>query len=262
MQKINDIKPKKSLGQNFLTSKSLVSNIIAKADIEPGDTILEIGPGTGILTVQLASKAKKVFAIEKDKNLVELLNKKFKQKNNVKIIHGDALKIDLALPLNYKVIANIPFYITAPLIRKYLEAKYPPSKITLIIQKEVAQRICAKPPRMSLLALSVQFYAQVKIMGYIKKEAFWPKPKVDSAIIQIIPYNNGSNVTFFKIIKAGFSHPRKQLAGNLSQSLNMQKEIIKQRLLENDVNPTQRAETLRLEDWLRLTKTFDQKNKR
>ena len=151
--------------------------------------------------------------------------------------------------------ANLPFYITAPVIRKFLESKNPPKEMVLIIQKEVAQRICAKPPKMSILAVSVQFHANVKIISYISKKSFRPSPKVDSAIIKITPYQKYKKVNskqFFKIVKAGFSHPRKQLTNNLANGLKLNKQKINNLLLKNGIKPKQRAETLFVNDWINL----------
>lgn len=158
---------------------------------------------------------------------------------------------------NFKVVANLPYYIVSPTIRKFLEnTGVQPLQMILMAQKEVAQRICAKPPDMNLLAVSVQFYAEPKIIAYVSKKAFWPSPKVDSAIIKIVPKLQRSDLCqlFFRIVKAGFSQPRKQLINNLSKGLKIDKEKVKNWLLKNGIQPTQRAETLSLDDWLRLVK--------
>jgi 16S rRNA (adenine1518-N6/adenine1519-N6)-dimethyltransferase len=162
----------------------------------------------------------------------------------------------------FKIVGNLPFYLTAPLIRKFLENKNKPELMVLLTQKEVAQRICAKPPKMNLLAVSVQFYAKPKIIAFVPRKSFWPRPKVDSAIIKIVPCNNNYTLDelfvrkFFTIVKAGFSHPRKQLVNNFSKILKLSKEKLGCWLLENDIKPTQRAETLSLEDWKKLAKSL------
>jgi len=257
-----ETRPSKGLGQNFLIDKNVLRRIIESADIKPNDIILEVGPGAGTLTQELARKAKKVIAVEKDRTMIEILKKTLKDFNNVEVVQGDILKLNLEpYTLNpYKIIANIPYYLTSHLIRKFLEEKNQPQEMILMLQKEVAQRICAKPPQMSLLAVSVQFYAEPKIISYVSKNCFWPSPKVDSAIIKIKPQvsedkKQAGPDLFFKIIKAGFSQPRKQLAGNLSKILKMDKEKTGAWLLNNNVNPSQRAETLSVEDWIRLAKT-------
>ncbi|PIR72642.1 MAG: hypothetical protein COU42_00480 [Candidatus Nealsonbacteria bacterium CG10_big_fil_rev_8_21_14_0_10_36_24] len=156
------------------------------------------------------------------------------------------------------MVSNLPFYITAPIIRKFLEAKNSPKEMVLLVQKEVAQRICARPPDMNLLAISVQFYAKPEIISYVSKKSFWPIPKVDSAIIKIVPqkkYNVNKDL-FFKIVKAGFSQPRKQLANNLSKMLKLNKQEISSLLLKNNIKPTLRAEALTIKDWILLTKVL------
>jgi 16S rRNA (adenine1518-N6/adenine1519-N6)-dimethyltransferase len=269
--KNRSILPQKRLGQNFLADNGQIQKVLEAADVGPDDIILEIGPGTGSLTLELAKKAKKVIAVEKDRKMAEVLKEQLANAKNVEIIQGDIRNTNpVALGLkagDYKVVANIPYYLTAFLIRNLLENENPPENITLIIQKEVAQRICAKPPEMNLLAASVQFYANPKIAGYIKKTAFWPMPKVDSAIIKIqISKSKSQDINkelFFKVIKAGFSQPRKQLLNNLARGLKIGKEETKSWLLQNNIQPSQRAETLSMENWLSLTKSiFNDINKR
>jgi 16S rRNA (adenine1518-N6/adenine1519-N6)-dimethyltransferase len=263
-------KPNKTLGQNFLIDKNVLEKIITASDIKNTDTIIEVGPGIGTLTQELAEKAKKVIAIEKDEALLKILEEILKNYNNIEIINGDVLKIENLGLKNYlpkadqpragKVVANIPYYLTSPLIRKFLESKNQPEEIILMIQKEVAQRICAKPPKMNLLAVSVQFYAEPKIISYVSKNCFWPSPKIDSAIIKITPKKSKISVApelFFKIVKAGFAHPRKQLLGNLSKNLNLSKEKTADWLLQNNVDPKQRAETLSINDWGNLTNNYN-----
>lgn len=252
-------KPSKGLGQNFLIDRNILNKITEAADIKPGDTILEVGPGIGVLTAELAQKATRVIAVEKDGLMIEILKETLTGYKNVEIIQGDALTLDARTykldAKNYKVVANIPYYITSPLIRKFLEAENQPTEIILMVQKEVAQRICAKPPNMSLLAVSVQFYAEPKIISYVSKNCFYPAPKIDSAIIKIHPtgqFSEASPDLFFKVVKAGFSHPRKQLAGNLVSGLKIKKEEAEKLLLANKIDPKQRAETLSVENWVSL----------
>lgn len=256
----------KRLGQNFLIDKKVLRKIIEAAKLSENDTALEIGPGIGNLTTELAKKTKKVIAIEKDPKMVEILKETLKDFKNVEIIQDDILKIEnCKLKIkNFKVVANLPYYIVSPVIRKFLESDCQPKEMILMVQKEVGQRICAKPPDMNLLAVSVQIYAEAKIIFYISKKSFWPQPKVDSAIIQIAPLINAdrkliSADLFFRIVKAGFSQPRKQIINNLSQKLKISKEEIKKWLLENNIQPSQRAETLDIEDWINLTKTYKMK---
>jgi len=263
------IRPSKRLGQNFLIDKEIVKKVIGAADLSPEDVILEIGPGLGVLTIELAKKAKKVITIEKDQKMIEILKETLTGLKNVEVIKGDILKFqisDFGFRI-FKVVANLPFYLTAPVIRKFLETNgVRPHQLVLVVQKEVGQRICAKPPDMSILAVSVQFYAQPKIISYVSKKSFWPQPKVDSAIIKITPISavmfdrtylrKKKREKFFKIVRAGFSQPRKQLINNLSKGLKIDKEKIKTWLLKNNIQPKQRAETLSIKDWLNLTKSF------
>jgi 16S rRNA (adenine1518-N6/adenine1519-N6)-dimethyltransferase len=269
------ISPSKRLGQSFLIDKRILRKIIEVAELSKNDIVLEVGPGIGNLTKELAKRVKKVIAIEKDKRMVEILKKEVNFPN-VQIVYGDILKIDLkSYKLkagSYKIVANIPYYLTSRLIRKFLELENKPKLIVLMVQKEVAQRICAspphqkfwcggKPPKMNLLAVSVQFYAKPEIVSFVSKNSFWPRPKVDSAIIKIKPLIDAGRRLinadlFFKIVKAGFSQPRKQLINNLSKNLGIDKMKVKEWLLKNEIEPSQRAETLKIEDWLKLIKNF------
>jgi 16S rRNA (adenine1518-N6/adenine1519-N6)-dimethyltransferase len=251
--------PIKRLGQNFLIDKNILRKIIEAAELSKRDVVLEVGPGIGNLTIELAKKVKKVVAVEKDERMVEILKERLKEEKieNVEIVNEDILKFlpSFKLRRSYKVVANIPYYLTSRLIRNLLEAKRRPRLIVLMIQKEVAQRICAKPPKMNLLAVSVQFYAKPKIVSYVSKNSFWPRPKVDSAIIKIEPRETKFNANlFFKIVRAGFSHPRKQLINNLSRKLGRKKEEIKKLLSQLGISPKKRAEELSIEDWMKLTK--------
>ena len=262
--------PSKGMGQNFLVNKGALEKIIKSADLKKEDVVLEVGPGIGTLTQELAKSVSKVIAIEKDKKMIEILKETLKEFKNVEIIQGDILKTNIELPKQYKLVANIPYYLTSPLIRKFLENppnQNQPEEIILMVHKEVAQRICANPKNMSILAVSVQFYAKAKIIFYVKKENFWPKPKVDSAIIKITPQKLSPSVSvelFFKIVKAGFSQPRKQIGNNLlalsllngPKMLKLDKQQINLWLLKNKINPTQRAETLSVDNWISLTNTF------
>jgi len=254
------IRPFKGFGQNFLVNKDVLNKIVAAADIGPEDIILEIGPGIGTLTQELAKKAKKVVAVEKDGKLVEILKETLKEFKNTRVIQGDILKTGNLNLKNYKVVANLPYNITSPVIRKFLESKNPPREMTLMIQKEVAQRICAKPPDMNLLAVSVQFYSEPKILFYVSKNNFWPRPKVDGAILRISQICTNlpriDTNLFFKIVKAGFSQPRKQIVNNLSKVLKLDKEKVKSWLKRNRMSFTQRAETLDIKDWVKLTKAL------
>jgi len=249
------IKPSKRLGQNFLIDKSVVKKVIKAAGLHSKDIVLEVGPGIGALTKEIAKKAGKIITVEKDPRMVEILMDNLKGFKNIEIINKDILKYNFQFSKKYKIVANLPFYITAPVIRKFLESKYPPEEMVLIVQKEVAQRICSKPPKMNILAVSVQFYAKPKIISYISRKSFWPSPKVDSAIIKIVPQKKYKDIDidlFFKVVKAGFAHPRKQLANNLTNGLKLNKQEVNDLLLKNNIKPSQRAETLAVQDWINL----------
>jgi 16S rRNA (adenine1518-N6/adenine1519-N6)-dimethyltransferase len=260
----------KGLGQNFLINKDILEKIIQNANIKNTDTILEVGPGLGVLTKELANRGGQIVAVEKSETMCQIINETLKDLKNIKIINADILKFN---PTNYKlqansykIVANIPYYLTSPLIRKFLESENQPKEIILMIQKEVAQRICATPPNMNLLAVSVQFYAKSEIISFVSKNCFWPAPKIDSAIIKITPIQNNTNLQpdnklFFKIVKAGFSQPRKQLVNNLTSlkvlnGVKLDKEKVSNWLIKNNLKPTQRAETLNLSDWINLSKNF------
>ena len=256
LQKYN-IRPNKRMGQNFLIDKEVLEKIINTADLTKDDTVLEIGSGLGTLTKELAKRTKKVITIEKDKQMTEALKEIIKDYKNVEIVFDDILKIKKLKIKNYKVVSNIPYYLTSPLIRMLLELKNPPKEILLLVQKEVAERICAELPKMNLLAVSVQFYSKPEIISYVSKSSFWPEPKVDSAIIKIADIKKPENINikkFFKLVKAGFSHPRKQLANNLSQGLNINKEQIKKALAECNLNIQARASNLSIKNWESLSK--------
>jgi len=257
--------PSKRLGQSFLIDKKVLKKIVEVADLSKNDSVLEVGPGIGNLTIELAKKVKKVIAVEKDERMVEILKERLEEERikNVEIVNEDILKFlpSFKLRRSYKVVANIPYYLTSRLIRNLLEAKRRPRLIVLMIQKEVAQRICAKPPKMNLLAVSVQFYSKPEIISFVSKNCFWPRPKVDSAIIKISNIKKQKATKdeklFFKIVKAGFSHPRKQLINNLSKGLKKNKKIVEEWLLNCGISPDKRAENLSIEEWKRLTISFN-----
>jgi len=252
------ILPSKGLGQNFLIDSGAINKIVLAIGAQKTDTVVEVGPGLGVLTRELVKSAKKVIAVEKDRNMIKILEEEYGKLRNLEIINSDILKW-VPEQKDYILAGNIPFYLTAHVIRNFLETEKQPKEIIFIIQKEVAQRICAKPPKMSILSVSVQFYADPKIISYIPKGSFWPQPKVDSAIIKITA-RAGKNVyadTFFKIIKAGFSQPRKQLLNNLAKGLKLDKDEVKSWLEKNNLSPTQRAETLTINDWQKLVATIE-----
>ncbi len=260
--------PKKYWGQNFLIDKAVLADIIRAADLKKNDVVLEIGPGLGTLTKELSraiakqnqNKKGKIIAIEKDPRLVKILKEELRGFKNVGIVQGDILKLttdNLQLTTDYKVVANLPYYITSPVIRKFLETKNPPKLMVLMVQKEVAERICSRPPKMSVLTVACQFYAKPGIIRIVKKECFFPQPKVDSTIIKLTTKNLQTTTEFcqhfFKIVKAGFSSPRKQLKNNLKRELKLDEKTVEDWLQKNNLQPIQRPETLSVKDWINLT---------
>lgn len=256
------IKPFKGWGQNFLINEGILKKITETANIKQSEYVLEIGPGIGTLTQELAKKAKKVVAVEKDRKMMQILKETLGDLKNTEIINADALEITpefLFRKNNYKVVANLPYNIASAVIRKFLESENPPKEMILMVQKEVAKRICAKAPDMNILAISVQFYSKPEILFYVSKNYFWPKPKVDGAVIKLKIKSGKWNVDknlFFKIVKAGFSQPRKHILNNLSKMLKLDKEKTKVWLKRCNIEQNQRAETLEIKDWLKLTKNY------
>lgn len=277
----NEIWAKRTMGQNFLVDDKVLAKIVAAAELKSSDTVVEIGPGLGVLTEELAKRAGKVIAIEKDEKLCNLLIQKLKGKvspykitnlsklqnyeitnvKNVEILNQDAFDFEansLKLEANsYKVVANIPYNITSLIIRKFLEEEHQPELMVLMVQKEVAERITAKPGEMSLLSVAVQFYADAEIVDIVKNSSFFPVPKVDSAIIRLKIKDVKLKIKekeFFRIVKFGFVARRKTLENNLAAGLHISKpqasDIIKKAGLGEKI----RAQDLAVEDWLELNK--------
>ena len=255
---------KKSLGQNFLTDPDALDMITAAAEIPANSSVLEVGPGLGSLTRHLAKAARRVVAVELDTRLIPLLRQVMQPFDNVTIVHGDILKLapgELMTESGYLVVANIPYYITSALIRHLLEAPQKPKRMVLTVQREVAGRICAAPGNMSLLALGVQVYGIPHPVACIPAAAFYPPPKVDSAVIRIDilpePVIPASQIdTFFHLAKAGFSQKRKTLRNALSAGLRLSPSDGASLLMQAGINPQRRAETLSLEEWGKLTTCY------
>jgi len=264
---------KKSLGQNLLIDTTHLARIAGAADLTPTDHVLEIGPGLGALTHQLAARAGRVVAVELDRRLIPILRQEFASQPNVSFVHADILKIDPGetvhtqtvaqqpaahLSSPYKLVANLPYYITSAVLRHILESAHPPTLAVLLVQHEVAQRIIAQPGEMSLLAVSVQFYARPSILQLVPAGAFLPRPKVDSSVLRldILPKPAATGVEpahFFSVVRAGFSQRRKQLRNSLSAGLSCTKPQADQWLHAADIDPSRRAETLSIPEWGRLT---------
>ncbi len=260
------LEPKKSLGQNFLFDEAVLGRIVAAGGVTAVDRVLEIGPGLGSLTRLLAQTAAAVTAVELDERLLPILRRELQEFENVRLVHGDILAQNPAdwFFRPYKVMANVPYYITGAILRHLLSAAVKPSRMVLTVQKEVAERLTAVPPHMSLLAVSVQFYGQAQIVDTIKAGAFWPRPAVDSAVIRIDLEGTQMNTddadferAFFRLVRAGFSQKRKQLQKNLRQ-LGLDKRRIGEILEKVGVDGRRRAETLTLAEWRQLNDAIHQ----
>ncbi len=256
--------PRKSLGQNFLQDNRALQEIVRAANIRPTDDILEIGPGLGNLTRYLALAARSITAVELDKNLFPALKTVVAPYHNVRLVQGDILKLDPAIlmdPADYLVVANIPYKITSAIFRHLLECRRPPHRLVLTVQAEVAERICAKPGKMSMLALSVQVYGNPEIVAGIPAEAFYPAPKVDSAILRVEIWPKPQIPkplldAFFRLTKAGFSQKRKTLRNALSGGLGIAPAEAERKLTSAGIDPMRRAETLSLDEWGKLSGSF------
>jgi len=261
---------KKSLGQNFLIEPNILDNIVYAAGIEPSIGVVEVGPGIGALTQKLAEKAGKVLAIEIDQRLIPILNDTLSRYDNIEIIHGDVLKLSIAELLEkhladfseVKLVANLPYYITTPIIMTLLEQNLKLASITVMIQKEVAERIQAKPGTKDYgsLTLAIQYYAEAKVVLQVPKTAFMPKPNVDSAIIQLTlrkqaPVQVDDEQFFFRLIKASFAQRRKTIMNNLIHNLlcKEKKDQIFTILESVEIDPSRRAETLTIQDYANLS---------
>jgi 16S rRNA (adenine1518-N6/adenine1519-N6)-dimethyltransferase len=252
--KLAGVKPNKGLGQHFLVDRSSLEGIMAAAEPGPPDTVLEIGPGLGVMTRPLTRLAGQVVAVETDPILAELLRRDAPA--NLTVVQEDILRFNLSeLPAGYKVIANIPYYLTSKIFRLLLESANPPTIMSVLIQREVAERITASPGRMSVLALSVQYYGQPDIVAVVERHKFWPAPEVDSAVLRVrltgsaFPADTGK---LFRLIKAGFGEKRKQLKNALAGGLNISLDIATGLVKSAGLEPTARAQELGLADWQRL----------
>jgi 16S rRNA (adenine1518-N6/adenine1519-N6)-dimethyltransferase len=254
------IRPNKAFGQNFIVDHSILLRIVEAAEMHADDQVLELGAGTGVLTRELAKRARRVVAVELEREMLSLLAKTTRNCTNVEILERNLLYIDPTEVFGsepYKLVANLPYYITAPTFRHFLESANPPRLFVVMVQYEVAQRIVAGPGDLSLLGVSIQFYGKPKISAHVPARAFYPAPKVDSAILRIdlkdeVPLSTKQRDDFFRLVQAGFSERRKQIHNSLAHGLHRKNVEVQAWLQAANIEPSRRAETLSIEDWLRL----------
>ncbi len=256
---------KKGLGQHFLIDRGVVEKIVSAAELVPSDTVIEVGPGLGILTGELVKRAGNVTAIEVDPKLASALQKRLFKSAGLTVINADVLQVDplelIDRKRRYKVVANLPYYIAAPILRHFLEVSLKPSLMVFMVQKEVGQSIAAAPGDMSILSISVQLYGKPTIVDYVPAQSFYPQPKVDSAIVRIDVYSKTAvdvkdTADFFEIVKAGFSAPRKQIRNSLALGLRLTSAETGELLQKASIKSQRRPETLSLEEWANLHRAF------
>ncbi|MDO8261163.1 MAG: 16S rRNA (adenine(1518)-N(6)/adenine(1519)-N(6))-dimethyltransferase RsmA [Candidatus Magasanikbacteria bacterium] len=261
----NNIKPARSKGQNFLVDESVYDDIVTAAEIGKDEVVMEVGPGLGFLTEKLAEVAKKVVTVELDDKLFGLLDARLREKGqeNIEAINMNVLDFNIEeweYKKNYKIVANLPYNITSVFLRKFLSAKNQPKSLVLMLQKEVAERIAARPGKMSLLAVSVQFYADAEIVLKVGREKFWPSPEVDSAVIKIIAKNKINKTidekSFFRLVKFGFSSKRKMLKNNLASGFHLSQDEVMEKIKKAGFGEKVRAQELGVEDWCKLQNEF------
>jgi len=262
---IYDLHPSRSKGQNFLVTESVYDDIVAAAELDKKDTVLEVGPGLGFLTARLAKEAGQVVAVELDDKISALLQIALDSQTveNVTLLNQDILRFNPSdLPAAYKIVANLPYNISSIFLRTFLEQKNYPERMVLLLQKEVAERLLAKPGGMNLLALSVQFYSQPEIIRLVKSGNFWPEPKVDSALVRLKldssrsdGYSDSEKKAFFRLARVGFSAKRKMLKNNLAAGLGIDLTLAIELLKSANLPLQVRAEDLSLDDWQKLFAT-------
>jgi len=258
------VKAKKSLGQHFLRDRSVIARILDFGEVSKGDRIFEIGPGEGVLTEPMLGRGAEVTAVELDSDLVRRLGERCRDSRKLSLLEGNILEMDMSAFLEqsgygergYKVVANIPYYITAPIIRMLLSLRARPERIVLMVQEEVADRLVAPPGKMGLLSLLAQYYASARKELHVSKEAFEPPPKVDSAIVTLVPYRRYAEENdrlIFRIARAGFAARRKTLANNLSSSFRLPRKDVESVLADMGLDTRIRAQELSVEEWITLT---------
>ncbi|MBI2427079.1 MAG: ribosomal RNA small subunit methyltransferase A [Candidatus Kerfeldbacteria bacterium] len=253
------IRPRRERGQNFLVDETVLTKMIQAADLTHQETVVEVGGGLGTLTRALADHAKEVVVVEIDTLAIHALQDVQKAHPNVRVIHEDILKLEVANVIEgaYTIVASLPYNITSLFLRTILEHQRPPKQMVLVIQREVARRITAKPGDMSILAVAVQFFADVEIMDNVPPEAFWPRPEVHSSIVRIVPYadilaRRSEAKPLFRVVRAGFSSPRKQLRNTIKSAFHLENQDVEAILTQASIDPRTRAERLSLENWKTL----------
>lgn len=257
------IRPRKSLGQNFLFDRRVVERIVQAAEIAPGDRVVEVGPGLGILTEALLQAGAEVYAIELDSRLAAHLRETFGDDPRLHLVEGNVLAIDPAevVPPDrpYAVAANLPYSVASAVLMHFLESSRPPRRLTVMVQREVAERIVARPPAMTILGVAAQFFTVPRIAFRVPPSVFVPPPKVESAVVVLdvkeeLPLPPEDRARFFRVVNAGFRHKRKQLVNSLADELGAAKDEIAAWLAEAGIAPTRRAETLTVEEWVALVR--------
>lgn len=257
------IRPRKGLGQHFLIDEDILARIVATAEVEPSDVVVEVGPGLGVLTKELVKRAARVVAVEVDPQMAEIVLRLVPDAPNLEVVNADVLQFDPAkhgIAPPYKVVANLPYYITSPTMRHFLEEVTCPTAMVVMVQREVAERMVARPGEMSLLSVSVQFYGDPRLTAIVPMSAFYPPPKVESAIVRIDVYPRPildvDPQSFFRLVQAGFSQPRKQLHNTLAQRFWFPPGGAREALNAAGIDPSRRPQTLSLEEWATLWKVL------
>ncbi|OGB73573.1 ribosomal RNA small subunit methyltransferase A [candidate division Kazan bacterium RIFCSPHIGHO2_01_FULL_44_14] len=266
-----NLSAQKSLGQHFLIDAGALRAMLEAADLGKGDFVVEIGPGFGVLTFPVAERAGRILAVETDKRLISILKALGSGYPNIDLLPANILRLESKLiheryrqwskvktgRTHYKLVSNLPYYITSPILKQFLETDYRPDLIVVMVQKEVAERIVAKPGQMSILAVSIQFFGQPELVRTVTKQSFWPKPEVDSAILKItpyqkLPYDVDDIRFFFRMVKAGFGEKRKQLHNSLGGGLHLEDTVVRNLLAGSGIDPKARAQELSVERWVKL----------
>ncbi len=260
------LSPRKALGQHFLVSRGAVATVLLAAEIGPEDTVVEVGPGLGVVTRELVQRSRHVVAVEMDQELAVALERELGAAK-LKMVCADARQVDITeLPGGepYKLVANLPYYAASPILRRFLESPHPPTRAVVMVQREVARNMVAQPGAMSLMSVGIQLYGRPRIVGYVPPASFYPPPKVTSAVVRIDVYPRPALVLddaqeFFKVVRAGFSAPRKKMRNALAQGLEVSPEEALQLLAKAGVDPSRRPATLSLEEWGALYRSVQER---